>query len=136
MMRTQASKELRQAWVESGAAWWSQYYPTPVGWNPFTQLRGLKAAAVSPFEGAGLVGVRAVRELGYSAARQMRGIDSGALVQPAILVHRIDVSVGPRPDSERQQRGGLESFPSFAPATGAAKHPGLHVLMGAVDSKR
>lgn len=30
--------ELRAAWIDSGACWWSQSDPMPVGWNPQSQL--------------------------------------------------------------------------------------------------
>ena len=30
--------DLRQAWIEEGAKWWSQSDPIPQHWNPFVQL--------------------------------------------------------------------------------------------------
>ena len=32
-------QELRQAWVQGGAQWWSQNQPPPDGWDADTQLK-------------------------------------------------------------------------------------------------
>jgi transcription elongation factor Elf1 len=42
--------ELRAAWIEEGAAWWSQNERAPDGWSAEAQL---KAAAFPPDEGNG-----------------------------------------------------------------------------------
>jgi len=31
-------RELRTAWLRSGARWWSRSRPAPVGWDPYEQL--------------------------------------------------------------------------------------------------
>src|SRR5580658_3712561 len=32
------SGQLRQAWLESGAQWWSKSQPAPANWNPVEQV--------------------------------------------------------------------------------------------------
>ena len=41
-------ERLRRNWVEAGLQWWSDFVPTPRGWDPFEQLRKLDNAR--PFD--------------------------------------------------------------------------------------
>jgi hypothetical protein len=40
-------EQLREAWIERGAQWWSNTQPAPEGWNPVEQLLCVIPIAIS-----------------------------------------------------------------------------------------